>query len=424
MDRLLHRRLGRKMLRPTAWLALLLCGSLSGVTALAEETMTITLVDLSAEEAATREIAADVARVLKKTKNVRYVDLDAALNLGGEEIQTSSARAADQSYKAGMAKLDAGKFEDAADELQNAVDNYAIAYSVLADMTLYPRSLVMLAVAQLLSGDAKGADKNFERAVQADQKATSDIDVSKYSPKAQTALVKARTAVAAREQVDFEIKTDQPNARVFVNGRSMGLTPTFATSTKGDQIISITKQGFARKVRKISVEKSGAVVDEKLDPARRSAALESLRKGLITVAGGGSAPEVLSEAEGLLAAPMALLLHCSGTREKMTVSIGLANLSSRQVINQVTRDVKWESRDKATKEQIDRLVDDVLKPRVIVAPVDPGIIEAKPIYKKWWFYAILGAVAAGSVYAYSKASETAPVKPAYTKGTGGVLIQF
>ena len=411
-------------MRATAWLSLAICLSMTSGVAHAQEVMIITLVDLSDEEAATREIAADFVRVLKKAKNVRFVDLDAALNLGGEEIQTSSAKAGDQAFKAAMQKLDAGNHEAAADEFQNAADNYSVAYGVLADLTLYPRTLLLLGVTQLLSGDPKGADKTFERAVQADQKIASEADLSKYSPKAQTALIKARNAVAARESVEFEIKTDQPNARVYVNGRAMGLTPTYATSTKGDQLIALSKQGFARKVRKVTVDKSGSVVDEKLDPARRAAALDSLRKGLLAVANGASNPEVLNEAEGLFATPLALLLHASGTREKMRVSVGLANLNSRQVINQVTRDLKWESRDKATREQVDKLVDDVLKPRVIVGPSGSAVVEERPIYKKWWLWTIVAAVAGGSIAAWQYASETEPKAPAFAKGTGGVVIQF
>ncbi len=141
----------------TAWLCATLTAWIGGGSALAEETLVLTLVDLSHEEAATREIAADMVRVLKKTKNVRFIDLDGPLNLGGEEIQTSSAKSGDQAFKAAMAKLDAGDHEAAADEFQNAVENYAVAYAVLADLTIYPRALLMLGVAQLLSGDPKGA---------------------------------------------------------------------------------------------------------------------------------------------------------------------------------------------------------------------------------------------------------------------------
>lgn len=408
--------------RATAWLGLMLTAVTFARPAAAQDAMVLSLIDLSAEEAATREIAFDVARAIKKSKQVRYADFDAALNLGGEEIQVSSGRTADQLVKSGLAKLKAGNAEDAAEDLDNAVGNYLIAYAVLADTTVLPRTLALLGAAQFLAGDPKGAAKNFEKAVQADQKTA--LDVSEYSPKAQAALDTARKNVSAREQVDFEIRTDPPNARVYVNGRYMGLTPTFASSSRGDQMISITKQGFKRKARKVTIDKAGQVVDEHLEPAQRAAAFESLARGLEKVVAGDAAPEALSETSGLTGTPYVLLLRSSGTREKMRVQMALANLDSRQVINQLARDIKWENRDKETREQIDKMVDEVLKPRTIVGATNPGEVQAKPIYKRWWFWTILGAVAVGSAAAYTLAPTSQPSTPPYAPGTGGLLIQF
>ncbi len=410
------------LLRATAWLLLMLLGGTVARPAAADDSMLLSLIDLSPEEAATREIAFDTARALKKSKQVRYADFDAALNLGGEEIQTSSAKTAEQLVKSGLAKLKAGNAEDAAEDFDNAVGNYLIAYAVLSDSTVVPKTMALLGAALFLSGDPKGAAKNFEKAVQADQK--TPLDVSEYSPKAQAALDTARKNVSGREEVDFEIRTDPPNARVYVNGRYMGLTPTFATSTKGDQLIAISKQGFKRKARKVSIDKAGQVVDERLEAAQRAVAFDSVAKGLIKVVAGENSPDSLSSVGGLTGTPYVLLLRASGTREKMRVEMALANLDSRQVINQVTRDIKWENRDKETREQIDKMVDEVLKPRTIVAPDVPGEVQAKPIYKRWWFWTIVVAVVGGSAAAYALAPTAQPASPQYAPGTGGVLIQF
>jgi len=419
-----HKRCASGRFRFVAWLLVALWATAPVAPARADDVMHVALVDLSVEEAATREIAFDVARALRAARQVRVAELDSALNLGGEDIQRESAKSADQAVAAALKKLDAKAYDDAVEELDNAIGNYLIAYAILADTTIVPKTMALLATAQLLSGDQKGADKNFERAAQCDQKAALQIDVTRYSPKAQAAFTKARSAVAARDTVDFEIRTEPPNARVYVNGRYMGLTPTFASSTKGEQLISISKQGYARKARKLIVDKADQVVDERLEPARRAAALDAMRPGLEAVAGGATRPDVLAEAEGLLGTSHVVLLRATGTRAKMRVSLALANLRSRQVINQIARDIAWENRDKATREQIDRLVDEVLKPRVIVAPTGPTVVEAKPIYQRWWFWTVIGAVAAGSAAAWYFAPETAQPTPAFAKGTGGVLIQF
>ncbi len=409
-------------MRAAAWISLWSVALIAGRPALADEAMSLTLIDLSDEEAATREIAFDVSRAVKKSKAVRFADLDAALNLGGEEVQVTSAKTADQLAKSGLGKLKAGQHEDAVEDFDNSVGNYLIAYAVLADTAVYARTMALFGAAQFLTGDTKGAEKTFEKAVQADQKAP--LDISEFSPKAQTLLDKARQSVSRRDQIDFEIRTDPPNARAYVNGRFMGLTPVFASSTKGEQLISLSKQGSARKARKIVVDKGGVVLEERLEPARRSAAFEGLRPGLTQVVSGQNKPEVLQEAEGVVAVPFALLLRSTGTREKMKVELALTSLNSRQVINAVSRDVRWESRDKETREQIDKMVDEVLKPRVIVAPEAPKEVQAKPIYKRWWFWTIVAAVAGGSVAAYYLMPGSETPAPGHAPGTGGLLIQF
>ena len=411
-----------RWVRAAAWLGLWSFALTAARPAAADETMSLTLIDLSDEEAATREIAFDVSRALRKSKAVRFADLDAALNLGGEEIQVTSGKTADQLVKSGLAKLKAGQFEDAVEDLDNAVGNYLIAYVALPDPSVYSRTMALFGAAQFMDGDLKGAEKTFEKAVQADQKAP--LDISEYSPKAQALLDKARQNVSRREQIDFEIRTDPPNARAYVNGRFMGLTPVFASSTKGDQLITLTKQGSARKTRKIAVEKNGVVLEERLEPARRAAALEGLRPGLLQVLVGTGKTEVLHDAEGVVAFPFALLMRASGTREKMKVEIALASLNSRQLLNQVTREVRWESRDKETRDQIDKMVDEVVKPRVIVASDAPKEVHAKPIYKRWWFWTIVGAVAVGSAAAYYLTPGSATATPDHAPGTGGILIQF
>lgn len=411
-----------RWVRAVAWLGLWSFALTAARPAAAEEAMSLTLIDLSDEEAATREIAFDVSRAVKKSKVVRFADLDAALNLGGEEVQVTSGKTADQLAKSGLAKLKAGQFEDAVEDLDNAVGNYLIAYVVLPDTSVYSRTMAVFGAAQFMAGDSKGAEKTFEKAVQADQKAP--LDISEFSPKAQALLDKARQNVSRRDQIDFEIRTDPPNARAYVNGRFMGLTPVFASSTKGEQLITLTKQGSARKARKIAVEKNGVVLEERLEPARRAAALDGLRPGLQQVLAGTGKMEILQEAEGVVAVPYALLLRASGTREKMKVELALASLNSRQLLNQVTREVRWESRDKETRDQIDKMVDEVLKPRVIVAPDAPKEVQAKPIYKRWWFWTIVGAVAVGSAAAYYLAPGSASTTPDHAPGTGGILIQF
>jgi hypothetical protein len=377
-----------------------------------------TLFDLSADDAAAREIAVDVARALKRSKQVRFRDIDDSLNVGGEEMQVSSVKSGDGFMKAGVLKMKKRQFSDAADDFDNAVGNYLTGFAHLPDATIVAKALGQLGAAQLLAGDAKSAAAAMARAVQADPKYEQDF--TEYSANVQQLYDAQRKAVLARAKVDFEVKTTPPNAKVFVNGKYFGLSPVYVKSLAGEQFIAVAKNGWARKAQIAKVDKTDETLAVELEPARRKAAFDSTKDRLGDIFGGAVEPNDLTEAEGIAATPFAVILRTSGTREKMKVELALANLGGRQVVNRSTREIQWLKRD---KDVIDKLVDDLLKaPEVPIEKVPEE--RTKTVFKTWWFWTLVGAVAVGSTAAYLIASKKDPEKPAYQPGQGGLLIQF
>jgi hypothetical protein len=386
--------------------------------ALAEDAPLVTLFDLSRDDAATGEIAFDVARALKRSKQVRYRDIDESLNVGGEDLQVSAVKSGAGLMKTGTEKLKAGNYEDAADDLDNAVSSYLSAFAHMPDTDPLARAMSLQGVAQLLGGDTKGATASFSRSTQLDPKYEQDF--TEYPPKVQQLYDAARKAVLARAKVDYEIRTDPPNARVYVNGRYMGLSPTYVSSLEGEQFISIAKNGYARKAKLTRVDQPGVVLEEELEAARRKPALENISTRLMEVFDGAVEPNDLTEAQGLVATPYAVALRATGSREKMKIELALANLAGRQVVNRVTREISWMRRD---KEAIDALVADLLKtPDVPIDQVPQ--VQTRSVFKTWWFWTVIGGVAVGSTAAILLASESDPVPPTYAPGTGGLKIQF
>lgn len=385
---------------------------------LAQEVPLVTLFDLSSDDAAAREIAYDVARALRKSKQVRFRDIDESLNVGGEEMQISSAKSGDGFMKAGSAKLKKGEHADAAEDLDSAVASYLAAYAHLQDPSVLPRAMALLGVALLLSGDQKGATAAFQRATRADAKLEQDF--TGYPPKVQQVYDAARKTVLAAAKVDFEIETRPPYAEVYVNGRYMGLSPTYVSSVAGEQFIALSKHGYARKAKIIQVPESGQKLDETLDPARRKQAFESIKERLQEIFGGAVEPNDLTEAQGLVALPFVVVVRASGSREKMKVELALANLAGRQVVNRITKDVPWLKRDRDT---IDKVMEELLKAPEV--PIDKAPeIRTRSILTTWWFWAVVAGVAGGSVLAYKLASSEDPLPPTYNEGQGGLIVQF
>ena len=383
-----------------------------------------TLFDLGADEPAPREIAFDVARSLRRSKQVRYRDLDDVLNVGADDTQVAGMRSGDGFVKSGKAKLQAGQYKLAVDDFDAAVESYAEAYAVLPDATVLPRAMALLAVAELLGGQDEKATAAFARSVQADPKYEQDF--TEYPPRVQAIYDTARQAVLARPSVEYEVRTTPPNARVYVNGAFQGLSPVWVKTRLGEQFIAIAKHGYARRVKTLTPAtiRDLPPVEEELVPAKRKGAFDTVTERLADIFDGAVEPADLTEAQGLSGVGYAVAVRASGTRDAMHVQLALANLAGRQVVNRVSRDIAWHKRD---KELIDKLVDELfhIDELPVYEPPPETVVPGTPVYQTWWFWTVIGAVAAGSTVAVLLATrKSTPSQPKYAPGHGGLLIQF
>lgn len=387
----------------------------------AQDAPLTTLFDLSHDEPALREIAFDVARSLRRSKQVRYRDLDEELNRGAEDNAVASVRSGDGLVKSGKTKLAAGKYAAATEDFDAAVESYLEAFALLPDLAVLPRAMALLGVAQLLDGEEKKAVANFARSVQADLKYEQDF--TEFPAKVQGAYDAARKEVLARQRIQYEVRTTPANARVYVNGVFQGLSPVWVRTTAGEQFITMAKHGSARRAKMLqqTQPESPAVVEE-LPPAKRKATFDSVCDRLAEIFEGAVEPNDLTEAQGLGGATYAVALRATGTRDKMKVELALANLAGRQVVNRVHREIKWQKRD---KELIDKLVDDLFRIPELPVYEAPAVVHGTPVYKTWWFWTVIGVAAAGSTVAVLLATrKSAPVASKYGTGEGGLVIRF
>ena len=357
----------------------------------------------------------------RRSRQVRYRDLDEELNRGAEDNAVASVRSGDGLVKSGKTKLAAGKYAAAAEDFDAAVESYLEAYALLPDLAVLPRAMALLGVAQLLDGEEAKASANFARSVQADLKYEQDF--TEFPAKVQSAYDAARKDALAQQRIQYEVRTTPANARVYVNGVFQGLSPVWVKTTAGEQFITMAKHGSARRAKMLrqTLAESPAVVEE-LPPAKRKAAFESVSDRLSEIFEGAVEPNDLTEAQGLGGATYAVALRASGTRDKMKVELALANLAGRQVVNRVSREIKWQKRD---KELIDKLVDELFHIPELPAWVPPTTSAGTPVYKTWWFWTVIGVAAAGSAVAVILATRKSdPVAPKYGAGEGGLVIRF
>ncbi len=385
----------------------------------ADEAAYVTVVDLSADESAPREIAHDVIRAVKRAEQARYRDASESLNIGGEDIHLNNVKSGDTALRTGREKLDAKNWEDAAEDLETAVSSYLSSFAVKVNQEQITEAMVLLGVAYQLGGDKKGAERAYVRATE--YRPRDEHDLSSFPGAVADLYAKARAGVLAREQISFEVRTTPPHAEVWVNGRYAGLSPTFIAGYPGPQYIHVDKHGYARLGRVEHMDKSGAVIEVKLEAARRKPAWESIKERLADVFLGAVEPNDLTELQGLTAASAAVIMLATGTREKMKVHLALANLNGRQVVNRVELELPWMRRD---KEAMERLVAKLFKaPEVPPESRGPRVVSDS-VFRKWWFWAVIGGAVVGSVTAWWLLSEEEPVGPKYPEGTGGLVIKF
>ena len=407
-----------RSVRRRAFLAAALVWLAAGPAAAADGPF-VTVVDLSADEAAPREIAHDVSRAVKRLEQVRYRDANETLHIGGEDIHVNNVKGGDTALRSAKKKLDEKRWDDAAEDLETSVSSYLSSFAVKLDQEQISEAMVLLGVAYQLSGDKKGAVKAYVRATEF--RPRDEHDLSAFPGAVADQYGKARAGVLARAQISYEVRTTPPHAEVWVNGRYAGLSPTFIAGYPGPQYIRVDKHGYARFGKVEQMDKGGDVVEVELEPARRKPAWDSIKERLADVFLGAVEPNDLTELQGLTASSTAVIMLATGTREKMKVQLALANLNGRQVVNRVDLDLPWMRRD---KDALDALVAKLFKaPEVPPDSRGPKVVSDS-VFRKWWFWAVIGGAAVGSVTAWWLLSDEDPIPPKYPAGTGGLVIKF
>ena len=401
-------------------IAVALFGLLAPVATSAEEPVVVTLIDMSVDGAAQGEIAHDVARAIRRNPQLKYRDVNETLNVGGEDQHVSNARSAKGLLRSALNRMKVKEYEDAAEELESAVTNLSISFAHMPDQSVVTQVMLLHGTSLLLSGEKKAAHKAFVRACEFKPKLKADAVLKPYGGKVTAAWEKARTEVFNRDMVSYEITPKPAHAEVWVNGTYFGLTPTFVKRFKGAQYIRMNKHGYGR-LSKVVQMKEGHTVAIELKEARRLPAYASIRERMDEVFDGAVEANDLSEAQGLLNSGRAVFLRASGTREKMTISLALANLSGRQVVKRITHKMTWLRRDKVA---IEKLITELFKsPDMPVGSEGPQV-TTETVFTKWWFWGLVGGVAAGSIATYYLLQDNDPTPPKYAPGTGGLIIKF
>ena len=169
----------------------------------------------------------------------------------------------------------------------------------LRSPTALCRSLALVAEADLRRGNAGRAEKILDKlAAQCDPVAASKGD-AQLSTAFEEAIADANGRRRRRVAGELVIRSDEPHAQVYVNGRSLGEAPVrIKELPPGDHVVGVIKPGLKSWGQTVKVGSEAvevwAKLSAKLGGARKGEMVQALRDNLLTKGGLSSASKLLS----------------------------------------------------------------------------------------------------------------------------------
>lgn len=383
------------------------------------------VVDTSDDTSDGARVAHDVRRALKKRTDYKLMQIHGALNAGDEVEAQNDIKTAQGFHEAGQNAFDVGEVEDAAEQFESAARLMEKSFAMLTDITEYRALLLRLGEARLASGDRRGAELAFQRAVLFRSRGWE----APLGADASEALERARIVVEERATGAVSIDTDPPHAEVWVNGRYSGIAPVTVTSLPvGEHVVSAAKEGYARKTATIlCADDELNATEVTLEPARRKPLFDQLVQALRQEVRRATGPrtgdvEVTKGIGSLLLGEIGVLVATSGPAERARVDLYLVDPVSRRFLNRVSRTLDISVRQKdAMVELVGELLDIDYGVAMGGSPIEKVDSYDGPLTSKWWFWSAIGAGTLGAVTAAILSTQEEP-PPAPT--TGSMIVRF
>jgi len=382
-------------------------------------------VDASEDTSEHARVAHDVRRALKRRSDYKLMQIHGVLNAGDEVEAQNDIKTAQGFHEAGQNAFDAGEVEDASEQFESAARLMEKSFATLTDITEYRALLLRLGEARLATGDRRGAARAFEQAVIFRARGWE----APLGADATEALEKAREVIERRPTGAVSISTEPPHAEVWVNGRYSGISPLTVTSlTVGEHVVSVAKEGYARKTATIDCAGDELnATDITLDPARRKPLYDQLVGALRDEVSRTTGPrtgavEATKGIGSLLLGEVGVVVSTSGPIERARVDLYLVDPVSRRFLNRVSKTLDISTRQKvAMVELVGHLLDIDYGVALGGSPVKPIDSYDGPLTSKWWFWSAIGVGTIGAVTAAIMSTQEDP-PPAPT--TGSMIVRF
>jgi PEGA domain len=339
---------------------------------------------------------------LKRNPRLEMKDLETRLAEFAQEVpqdQIDEGRLLLQEGQKSLAALEIGvaikKLTQAVDVLSKVLPH--IKKQELAD------AMMALAAAEYENADKKGAQKTLMRLMtwRSDYK----LDTNKYPPDLIAPLEDARKEVEKQKRGSLEIHSEPPAAQAYVDGKYVGVTPTFAEGLPiGEHYVTLKREGYRKAVMPATVNaKNQQLVEVTLERSGKYLLVEQSLASVEKTLGQAQLDAGADNLKEVLFIDHAVFLRVKpGAAGAFEVDAYLYDVRTRRRLTRVTKTVPAAEAEKQLASLASALYLNVSYDAELEAPKDAPIPKAQkrtPFYKTWWFWTASGVAVGGIIAA-------------------------
>ena len=337
---------------------------------------------------------------LKRNPRLEMKDLDTRLADFAQEVPQ-------EQIDEGRVLLQEGQKALTALELPAAIKKLGQAVDVLSKVLPYIKkqeladAMMALGAAQFEDGDKRTARVTFARLLtwRNDYK----VDLNRYPPQILTIVEDVRKEIEKARRGSLEIRSEPAAAQAYVDGRYVGVTPTFAEGLAvGEHWVTLKKEGFKKAVMAAQASaKAQQLVSIAMERSTKYLLVEQALVGAEKSLGEPTLDPSVDNLKEVLFIDHAIFVRAKAASPGMlTVDSYLYDLRTRRRLTRVTKTVATAKAEKELQTLASQLYLNVSYEADLVESKDappPKPVVRKPFYKTWWFWTAAGAAVTGVV---------------------------
>jgi hypothetical protein len=352
------------------------------------------------EDALAVPLMRELDEALKRNTRLEMKELDTRLAEFAQDAPQEQIDDARRLFKEGQDALNKLELPTAVKKLTEAVEALSKVLPHVKKQELAD-AMMALGVAEFESGDRKAARATFLKLYtwRPDYK----FDPNKYPPQLLPPVEEARKEVDKARRGSCEIRSTPEAAQTYVDGRYVGVTPTFAEGlSTGEHFVTLKRAGFKKAVTTAVVSpRQQIVVEVTLERSNKYLLVEQAVASIDKQLGQATLDRAVDTLKEVLYLDHAVFVRLSHPRAgAVLVDAYLYDLRTRKQLSRIKQEISSNETGKVAP-VASSLYLNVSYDAELVAPNDeappPKPVVRRKFYKTWWFWTATGVAAVGLV---------------------------